>query len=245
MRILAAVICAASVTGCVSSYDSMVPVGAGIAMKGGSTVIQPAQPVRPVQPGQPAPLAPQLPGTLLAETQGNASPAPSAEMEAKRYPPASEEDFTQIDGVREAHPGKSPAECQKLQLWFANKQIFLKLKIKSNPMPGNRKQVLCVFEGPNAIANRFGRYNDMLEEAKAPYPENNAGYPPNPYDAASDPLNCPPSGVCKYVEDPNHHDSLKQLPQPSHVPSQEPPFNYSEAEKAQMREEYRRRHPNQ
>ena len=154
----------------------------------------------------PAPAA----GPPLAETAIALS-----ELQAKRYPPAGEEDFKQIDGVRESHPGRNAAECEKLQLWFANQGIYLKLKIKSNPMPGNRKQVLCVFEGPNAIAQRFGLYNDMHEKAGIPYPENNAGYPPNPYDGASDPLNNPPSGRPRYQADPNHYDDLRQSPQPS------------------------------
>lgn len=222
-------------SGCISDRGELTPAlplgGWGNAP---APAPAPAQPVQPIQP------ATQLPATALAAS------------EARRYPPASKEDFTQIDGVRESHPAENPGKCQKLQLWFAKRHIYMKLSIKSNPQPGNRKQVLCVFEGVNAIANRFGRYNDMIEQAGAPYPENNAGYPPNPYDAASDPLNCPPTGVCKYIEDPNHHDTLRQSPQPSIPSGNDVPFGNDDVAARLQREhlerqkaiaEYNRKNP--
>ena len=199
----------AALAGCERSSEF---AGAGAGVGGGM--------MRYWQGGSSAPASRPAPAQQPVGETGLARAAEQQPIEApeefearkrgKRYKQATADDFVSVPGVKESHPAKNPEECTKLFMWFFEHKINLtKMEIKANPMPGNRKQSVCVYFGEGAQADRWS-YHDMYKASGTPYTESVNQYPPNP--AQYDPLNKRGMGDIKYAEDPALYEALRNNP---------------------------------
>jgi hypothetical protein len=84
-------------------------------------------------------------------------------------PPATviqNDDLTNIPGQREVHTAMSRQGCDKMAATFKQQGLRLTLTKKvPAPNPGAKNMTICVFEGEDAIENRFAdyRYNSKDE----------------------------------------------------------------------------------
>lgn len=69
-----------------------------------------------------------------------------------------------IPGVREVHAVSDISQCQQMSQNFKAQGIRLRLT-RAKPTGDPNLRYLCIFEGPDAIANRFAedRYNNPQE----------------------------------------------------------------------------------
>ncbi|MBC7972046.1 MAG: hypothetical protein H7Z11_18295 [Verrucomicrobia bacterium] len=148
---------------------------------------------------------------------------PSPEPTPSEPPQAVPDDLNTVAGVREVHPAVDPTTCHAINKMF--RRMGLRLSMTIIPvdatgrigLPRRRgkrvsskrgRMVICLFEGPDAVEDRFG-VNDDYENAGVAYPSEY----PNDYRRPVDPFNPPP-----YSQDPH----MGSPPPPD--PNAEPPF---------------------
>ncbi|XHX78958.1 MAG: hypothetical protein RBJ76_03205 [Stenomitos frigidus ULC029] len=158
----------------------------------------------------------------MESDQGD-SGTPSLEPTPSEIPKGVPDGLNTIEGVQEMHYASSPLVCHQMNKQFMRQGLRLKMSILPIDATGRfgdprsrgkrvskkkGRMYLCLFEGPDAVENRFG-LNEDYENAGLPYPEEY----PNDYRPAPQPFD-----DYNYSQDPYMGD-----PPPSD-PNIPPPF---------------------
>ncbi|MBD2091570.1 hypothetical protein H6F67_17135 [Microcoleus sp. FACHB-1515] len=100
-----------------------------------------ARPYRVPVPAPAAPMAPYVPS--------NRGDLPAQPLYAQQ-----QNDDYNVPGVREVHAVTDIAQCQQMSQHF--KQLGLRLRLtRAKPTGDPTLKYLCIFEGPDAVENRF------------------------------------------------------------------------------------------